>query len=68
MYAVQCCGHLPWTFEHLKSERSDLQALDSNATAKDILALVVKQLRAVGVPFVHDVFRMLRLLVQQLAD
>ena len=40
--------------------RSDLQTVDSNATAMDILALVLKQLAALGVPGPHDIARLQR--------
>ena len=34
--------------------------MDSNATAMDILALVLKQLAALGVPGPHDIARLQR--------
>ena len=34
--------------------RADLQILDSGATAKDILGLVIKQLASLGVPYAHN--------------
>lgn len=35
--------------------RTDLQIVPSNCNRDAVLALVVKQLKALGIPFVHDV-------------
>lgn len=40
--------------------RSDLLTMDSNATAQHVLALVVKQLKALGIPFVDTILKLRR--------
>ena len=40
--------------------RADLQVVDGNATAMDILSLVLKQLAGLGVPGPHDIARLQR--------
>ena len=42
--------------------RSDLQVIDSGATALDVLALVLKQLASLGVPGPHDIAKLSRFL------
>lgn len=42
--------------------RSDLQIIDSGATALDVLALVLKQLASLGVPGPHNIAKMSRYL------
>ena len=37
------------------SVRSDLQVVPSNCNREAVLALIVKQLKSLGVPFVHDI-------------